>query len=685
MSEFVSFTILGLVLASVYAIAASGMVVTYTTSGIFNFAHGAIAMVSAFVFWQLSEGWGIPWPIAMLLVLFVLAPAFGVLVERVILRGLEGASEVTKVVVTVGLLFGLLALVPIVWPSNANRSLRPFFGADRYAVGDVFVTRHQLVTIGLAVVVALLLRLVLFGTRAGVAMRAVVDSRTLAQLDGARPSRSSALSWAIGCSLAALAGMLLTNQLEPLLLTLLVFNAYAAAVVGRLTSLPMTFAGAVILGLVQSWAIGYLPDNPSWLPDGVDIVTPLSLAVPVILLFIALLLLPNAPLRAGGITRSREATTRPTMQRSAVGFGVVIAVAVVAALVLSNADAVAWGKALAYAMIMLSLVPLTGYGGQISLAQMSFAGLGAYAVATWGGGGNPLGLLGAAVLAGAVGALVALPALRLRGIYLALATFAFAVFMDKVVFTQQAMFGSGSRPVDRPSIGPLSFESDQAYLVLLAVMFAVLGMFVIWLRLGPFGRRLQAMKDSPAACATLGMNLTRTKLQVFVLSAAIAGIGGAALAGLQTVASPTQFEVLQGLPILLLAVAGGIAMVSGSLFGGVLFAAFAIIPTWIPDTWEIAGFEAKTAVANLLLLMPAFLGVSLGRNPNGGAHEIATRFNELFARRGEAGVPEPGDEVHLHDVEMLGLDRPLTAVHAHAIDRRIGLDEEVIGAVAGGA
>ena len=626
MRDFLSFTIVGLVTASVYAIAASGMVVTYATSGIFNFAHGAIAMASAFVFWQLHTGWGLAWPVALLLTVVVIAPLFGVLVERVVLRGLEGAPEVARVVVPVGLLFGLLALVPIIWAPR-QRSIPPFFGNDRYEIFglDVFVTRHQIAIIVLAVVVAGALRAVLYGTRAGVAMRAVVDSRTLARLDGARPGRSSALSWALGCGLAALAGVLVSEQLDVLVLTLLVFNAYAAAVVGRLRSLPMTFLGAVVLGLAQAYAVGYMPDNPTWLPDTIDIKTPMITAVPVIMLFVVLLLLPHAPLRTSGVQRSRESVGKPTMRRSIFGMGALVTVALLGAMTLSNSDAVSWGKALGYAIVMLSLVPLTGYAGQISLAQMSFAGLGAYAVATWGGGGNPLGIIAAAVLAAAVGALVALPALRLRGIYLALATFAFAVFMDKVVFNQRALFSSGSLSVDRPSFGPVSFESNQAYLVLLALVFSVLGLFVVWLRLGPLGRRLQAMKDSPAACATLGMSLTRTKLGVFMISAAIAGVGGACLAGLSEVAQPSQFEVLAGLPVLLLAVAGGVAMVSGSLLGGFLLALFAIVPGWVPPEWQIAGFEARTLVEDLLLVAPALLGISLGRNPNGAAHEISSR------------------------------------------------------------
>jgi len=690
MRDFLSFTILGLVTAAIYAVAASGLVVTYTTSGIFNFAHGAIGMIGAFAYWQLAYGWGVPTPIAIALVLLVLAPAFGWGLDRTIFRGLQGTSEVTRVVVSIGLTFGLIALAPIVWSPKQNRKVQPLFGQNKVTIFDVGVTWHQLTIIAVAIAVAIGLRALLYRTRSGVNMRAVVDNRSLAQLNGARPNRASSLSWALGCSLAALAGILIADQLglEVVALTFLVVNAYAAAIVGRLTSLPLTFLGAAILGLLQSYASGYLPKNPDWLPADVDLATPLRLAIPVIMLFVVLLLLPHAPLRVHGLVRSRESVPRPTMRRSLVGFGLVILATAGLTLVLDPKNTLSWSRGFAFGLIMLSLVPLTGYGGQISLAQISFAGLGAYAVAQWGGvdSFNPLGLVLAVVIAAAVGAVVALPALRLRGIYLALATLAFAFFMEKVVFSQRAIFGAGARPVVRPP----GLEGDGAFMIFMAVVFCLVGLGVVWLRLGPFGRRLQAMKDSPAACATLGLNLTVTKLQVFVLSAAIAGLGGAMLAMLQKSATPANFDTLQGLPILLMAVAGGIAMVSGSLTGGMLYASFPIIGDLIPP------------LANLLAVAPGLIGISLGRNPNGIASDVSTRVRELKERRARpADVPStvvaeaeaeaddaaaPGGRrwrlpmEPLADIEQLGLDRPFTAADVALIDRVLGLDEEEVSA-----
>jgi branched-chain amino acid transport system permease protein len=389
------------------------------------------------------------------------------------------------------------------------------------------------------------------------------------------------MSWALGCSLAVV-GISWPN-VRARVIMFLVVNAYGRR--GRPTP-ALTFLGAVILGL-QSYAQGYINQNPSWMPDGIDIATPLRLAIPVLFLFFTLLLLPNAPLRTHGLPRSRERAPKPTWRLALVGFAVLIAVVSVVSGLLGEGDIVGWSRGLAIAIIMLSLVPLTGYGGQISLAQMSFAGIGAFTAARLAEG-SIIGIIGSG--GRRVGR--CLPALRLRGIYLALATLAFAYFVEKVVFTQRALVGAGSKPLARLQVGPVDFSGGRSYMILLAVVFSLVGIAVVAIRLGPFGRRLQAMKDSPAACATLGLNLTITKMQVFILSAAIAGLGGAMLAGVQTQAQVDDFGALQNLPVLLMAVAGGIALVSGALFGGLLYASFAIIAKHLP-IFEIFGVEAR--------------------------------------------------------------------------------------------
>ena len=671
MDQFLTFTIIGLVTGALYAVAASGLVVTYTTSGIFNFAHGAIGMLAAFTYWQLRVGWGWPAPLAALLVLLFLAPAFGALVERTIVRGLEGVSEVTKLIVSVSLLFGVYQAAVILWPPDVGRNLPGFFDGRSIDLGVYDLSWHEAVTIAAAVVTAVGLRFVLFGTRRGVAMRAVVDDRDLARLNGARPARSSMVSWSLGATLAALAGILLAGSqgsLSHIPLTLLVINAYGAAMFGRLRSLPLTFLGALVLGLAQSYAIGYIKlDTPVASVFGHELSRALTLtglrsAIPTIALFVVLLFLPPLKVRAGAQQRSREVIPAPGIGFWLVGTAVLAAAAFVFATAFPGLRTFQMGQGLALGIVMLSLVPLIGYAGQISLAPMAFAGIGAVAMGNWGGDGDPLALLAAVALTAVVGALVALPAIRLQGLYLALGTAAFAVMMDQLVFSQGTFIPNANLGVPRLELFGISFDDDRAHLVLIGVVFGLVASGLVWLRGRRFGRRLLAMKSSEAACATLGVNLTATKLAVFTLSAAIAGLGGALYGAQLNSISPPTFAFLQSLPVVLLAVVGGIAAVGGALFGGLLYAlTFLILPDLAP------------ALRNVFAIAPALAGISLGRNPNGAVNQA---LGSIQRRRAEPAGPgtDPGADP-LEDLDGLGLDG-FTAAQRAALDRATGLDAE---------
>ena len=671
MDQFVTFTILGLSTAAIYAVAASGLVVTYTTSGIFNFAHGAIGMLAAFLYWELGVEQGLPGPIPLILVVCVAAPLFGAAIERVIFRGLEGTSEVTKLVVSVGLLVALMAAAVIFWPPQ-NRQIPGFFHPNKFEVLGTNVTWHQAIIVVTAVLVAFGLRGLLFGTRTGVSMRAVVDDRPLARLNGANPDRASMLSWAIGSGLAALAGVLIVSEvgLTVIPLTLLVVNAYAAAVFGRLQSLPLTFLGALVLGLGQSYSIGYLPTD--WTFFGYSLAG-LRSSIPVFLLFIVLMVIPQARLRGHGVLRSREFIPSTGLARSILNALALVVVVALAVPFLSISNTFLLSAGLATAIIMVSLVPLTGWGGQISLAQMTFAGIGAVTMAKVGGDGTLWGLVAAAALTAAVGAVVALPALRLTGIYLALATLAFAVFMDSMVFPQQRLGLGTSLEVGRLDLPGLSFDGDGAYTILLAVSFGLLGVGVAALRRGPFGRKLLAMKDSPAACATLGLNLTMTKVGVFALSAGMAGLGGALFGGFREIINPEFFSFVQSLPILLLAVVGGIAVVGGALFGGLLFAmALPLIQSNAPEGSFL--FDWLT-VENLVLLAPGLIGIGLGRNPNGIVVDTSTAIREAREAAAAKRVARAAGETAHAPLETLGIDRPFTADEMREVDRQLGIDE----------
>src|ERR687891_607512 len=442
METFLQYTIFGLVTGGVYGIAASGLVVTYTTSGIFNFAHGAVAMLAAFVYWQVRFDWGWPAPLALLLVLGVLAPLLGALLYGVVMRGLRGTAEVTRIVVPVSVMLGFLALSTWVWDPTPRqpRLFLMFFGADNtVSIAGVNVTYHELLSVVLAVVIALGLRFLFFRTRSGVAMRAVVDDPDLLELNAGRPERLAMLSWALGAFLAALAGVLITpiqgTAMRATDLTLLVIDAFAAAMFGRLRSLPRTFLGALVLGLAGSYVIGYFPaDDWTWTGN-------FRVSLPMIALFVVLLFLPQDRLRGATILRTRERFRLPSVRSAVVAGLALVGVMFLVREILAPTALNYMAFSMTAAVIALSLVLLTGYAGEINLAVLSFGAIGAivghhYGIS--GSGSDARSTLGGYVLAAVVWAviraLVALPSLRLPGLYLALSAMAFGGILFGVAF-----------------------------------------------------------------------------------------------------------------------------------------------------------------------------------------------------------------------------------------------------------
>lgn len=615
MTAFLAFTVLGLVTGAGYAVAASGLVLTYSTTRVFNVGHGAVAMLMAFVFWQLNDQMGLPVWLALLITVGVAAPVLGWVAERIMMRQLNDAPVSTTLVVTVGLMVMLIGVAQAIWPATTARPVLPFFQGNGFHVG-AFVTYHDLLTIASAVVAAGSLYALLTFSRVGVAMRATVDNRGLLQLYGARPSLLSTLSWAIGFALAALAGILLTPvvQLNYFDLTLLVISSYAAAVAGRLKSLPWTFGGALLLGLLQSYAVGYLPHSP--LLSGV------RAAIPALFLFAALLLSPQAQLRIGQI-KGISGVPVPSVRRALIsGAGLIAVVAVLAfAMAPKHTDRMALGLILG--IVMLSLVPLTGYGGYVSLTQFTFVGIGAIVVARLDSP-SPLSILAGAAAAALVGVLVALPALRLQGLYLALSTLAFGLLMDKLVFQADFAFGfNGSLEVPRLALPGVSLDSPEAYAILSSVVFTSVGLGVLALRRSRYGRILLAMRDSPAGCATLGLNLRWTRVRLFGLSAGIAGLAGGLFGGLNQSVAATDFQLFNSLPLLLLAVVAGVTSVSGSAIGGMVLM---LLPVVASEFAELGG---------IMFLAIGIAALGLGRDPNG----VASR---LFALgRWRPGVSKP--------------------------------------------
>ncbi len=600
MSLFINLMIAGIVTGSIYAVSATGLVVTYNTTGIFNFAHGAVGMVLAYLFWQLWQGWHWPVLLALAVTLLVAAPVLGAVIERVVMRPLYGVSTNIRLAVTLGLLLLLEGGAASIWSQSNVYILPEFFTGHQVALGGVNLSYEQLITIGVALAAALFLRLFFKRTRTGVAMRAVVDDPTLASLSGAPSGRIASYAWMIGVMFAGVAGILIapSSNMSILPLIELVIFGYAAAVVGRLHSIPLTFLGAMILGIGNSLVVGYGPARAAVSDQA-------KAALPMVLLFVVLLLIPEVRLTIGRVVRVRAprvARTRTTF----IGGGAVVVVVLILSAVLTGNDLLTMGTGLTLALLCLSLTLLSGYAGQISLCQYTFLGLGALSMHWVDGGSSVLGVLLAVGLCAAVGAVLALPVLRLRGIYLALATLAFAVVMDDVFFTSNSIFGSsGAVQVGRPDIFGLRFATNRSFDVLIAIVLALCLIGVGALRRGRFGRRLVGMNDSPAACSTVGLSLTVTKLAVFALSAGMAGLAGALYGGLQTSVGASQFQFLDSILIFAGVTLGGMSVLTGAVSTGVFVAILPVIAAHVPQ------------IPNFTQLLIGAGVVTIGRNPNG--------------------------------------------------------------------
>jgi branched-chain amino acid transport system permease protein len=605
MTELLQFTLFGLMLGCVYAIAAMGLVLTYTVTGVFNFAHGAVGMLAAFAYFELRVRHGVPTPLAVALVLFVMVPILGLIVER-LLRRFQGTDYATSLVVTVALTVGLLGVATRLFPPTEARNMPYLFGDNRIVIADVPITYDRIAQVLVALAVAFGLRLLLFGTPLGARMRAVVDDGELAGLNGVRSRGIARISWIIGLAMGALGGIMFAGgqNLNAIVLTLLVLNAYGAAMVGRLTSLPLTFVGALILGLIQELT------NISWLPwaDSTSFAQ-LRLAIPGVFLVVAVLFVPSFRLSAGRVV-GRDEPAVPTLRTSLLGGAALLAAVGVCIQLFPVEHHTHIIRALVIATVALSLVALTGLSGQVSLTQYLFVGIGAWVTGSTFGGDSVAGMLLGGLLAAGIGVLVALTAVRLRGLHLALSTFGIALIGREAILGDPRVFGISGRSVGRPEILGLSTDGDAAFAVWAAVVFIALAILVGVVRRGRFGRQLTAIRDSELAAATVGIQVRPAKVVIFAVSGFIAGCAGALFGGLAGAVQGTQFEPVNSLVILLFAYVGGITTVVGALLAGILFALLLYAESSFSD------------LGGLVFIAIGAAAIGLGQQPNGLAGSL---------------------------------------------------------------
>ncbi len=513
--------VVGVTIGSIYAIAASGLVVTYTTSGIFNFAQGAMGMFCAYFYWTMKVDWGVPPLLSVLVTVLIFAPLFGAVIERVLMRRLADAPLVAKLVVTIGLMVALMGLAVTIWNPNVGRSIPSFYGTDGFSIGSTFVPWFRFITIVTGLLLAVIIRIVLYRTRLGVAMRAVVDHRDLAALNGARPGRTSAFAWGLGTSMAALAGIFLAEELSNLsveTLTLFIVNAFAAAIIGRLKSLPWTYIGGMLIGIAIAFQSNFLTWHNGSLGE-ISWGDPFFV-IPTVILFIALLFVPQARIEGRQVT-SKVTPKVPSMKRAAAGMAILLGFMIVNAAYWDRIGNRNLTLVILYALLMLSLVPLTGWSGQISLAQITFVGVGAFAMfkvagssdGWWiipGGNGAVWGLIIAALLAIPFGLLIALPRCDSRASISRSRRWRSPSSANSSSSSRRtcsarvakrippiSLFGFG---LNEPfTLLGIQFSEDAAMLLFSTVMFCIVGLGVVALRRSAYGRRLVALRDSPAA------------------------------------------------------------------------------------------------------------------------------------------------------------------------------------------
>ena len=586
---------------TVYALVALGFVLAYKTSGIFNLAFGAQAYVSAVVFFKTHTEWG--WPIlpAFILSVVILAPAVGVLLEWLVFRHLRTAPPVAGLVVAIGLTIALPAIVDIVMNFEPKtgasiEGIAPRGNNVFYDVWDIYsFSRNELVAMIVALTATVGLALLFKFTVIGLRMRAVVESPRMTELNGINADRVSTAAWALSSFFAGLAGVLIAPRFTSLAageFFNIVVVAIAAAAVGYLVSLPRAFLGGLGLGILIALFNTFIPkwsNDLTWLRPIQSNLTP---AIPFIVLFGILVFSPKVrqtqrasdPLSGvdpppSSQTHVATDSRRITIQR-VLGTAFIVACGVV---LFTRGDTV-WiflaTQAVALAIVFLSITVMTGIAGHISLCQGAFAAIGAFTVFQLADRFDMPVLVAAligAVIAAVVGALLSLPLLRLNGIWIAIATLAFAYFFNAVMVKFSWVGGSASGaaaslPVPRPVVGPWDFNNDKVFLALVLIILVVATVAVTLFGLSTTGRTLKAVRGSEVAAQSIGISPARARIIAFSVSAFVAAVGGAMLALQQKAVNyDNNFSPFGALFWLVLVVTFGARRPAGALYGAAAF------------------------------------------------------------------------------------------------------------------
>jgi ABC-type branched-subunit amino acid transport system ATPase component/branched-subunit amino acid ABC-type transport system permease component len=569
--------IAGIVTGSVYGLVATGLVLTYRTSGIFNFAYGALGTVSAYVFYSAFEDWHLPVVICLLLAVVVVAGALAFWLETLAAR-LSQASLALQIAATIGILLVIEAAAELIYGVN-GRPFPNFLPTGSVHIGGTEITLSDIITLALSVVAAVGLQAFLRRTRWGMAMRAVVVNPTLLAISGTEPRAVRRVAWLIGGILGAVSALLFAPGvgLNATVLTSLVTFGFGAAAIGGFSSGPVAWVGGIALGILQA-ILTYEISSTSILGN-------LAASLPYIVLFLVTLVYPKRRLSVPTATAQiRNLAPAPSLRgwRRIAAAAVVVAV-LVAVPSFAGADITAWTATMATLILLMSLGLLVRNSGQISLCHITFAAVGAVAFSKLTESAH-LPWLAALVVSGLIvvpiGLILAIPAIRLSGLFLALSTLGFGLTVQNMFYQSSLMFGLGSNGVALPPPafwGINGFNQNVLYYLIL-VCAVIVGVAIVALERSRRGRVLRALSDSPRGLESLGVSPSATRVYVFALSSFLAGVAGALLGVTYAVVSGLSFDPNTSLLYFVL-----IVIVFGSTPWYALIAAIgvAVIPTYL--------------------------------------------------------------------------------------------------------
>lgn len=589
MDQVVLFVSLGFAVGAVYAVIGSSLVAIHSATGVLNFAQGSVAVWGVWVAAELGTTGTLVLPVGELrltdgpapvpltvAVAVASATVLAILLHLLVLRPLRSAPALSQVAASVGVMLLVASLVPHRFEVTTTVA-RPILPDDSVRILGADVSVANLIMLGLAVALAALLAAYLRFTRWGTATRASAEDEVAVMLTGYAPDRLAAVVWiATGAAtgLIAVVGSPLIG-LDPLSYTFYVLPGLAAALVARLRSVLVACAAGLAIGCFQSllMLLSTYDFWPTWAQAG------FGDTVPFLVVVVALFVNGKSLPERGGVV----GTKMPPVQPPSLRFwpAVLTLAGVLAAIFLTDGT---WRfgvvTSIIMALIALSLVVLTGYLGQISLAAMAFAGTGGFllsrATTDWDIP-FPFAMLVPALAATALGVVVGIPALRIRGAHLAVVTLAGALAIQSFVFGNPALTPYEGNLIVDPAIGGLDLgvrEGTNLTTISFSVMVVVVVGGLTWctarLMSGQTGRAFLAVRSNERAAAAAGINVAATKLLGFGLSAFLAGIGGCLIGYSRGQLSPESFSVLVGLALLCTVYVAGITSISGAVLAGVL-------------------------------------------------------------------------------------------------------------------